>query len=84
MAVVEEAKEGPWDRFHSRYGDEGRPLALYLARKRSGLTLCEIGEKAGGVEYKAVSAAVQRFAKRLESDQSLLRTVKQHLAALTD
>ena len=84
VEVVEEAKEEAWDSFHSRYGDWGRPLALYLARKRSGLTLREIGEKAGGMEYKAVSTAVQRFAKRLECDRSLRRTVKQCLAALTD
>ena len=30
VEVVEEAKEERWERFHSRYGDWGRPLTLYL------------------------------------------------------
>ena len=50
VEVVEEAKKEPWDSFRSRYGDWGRPLVLYLARKRSGLTLHEIGQEAGGME----------------------------------
>ena len=36
------------------------------------------------MEYKAVSTAVQRFAKRLEGDRALRRTVKQCLGALKD
>jgi len=41
---------------------------LYLARKRTGLTLGEIGVALGGLEYKAVSKALQRFESSLAHD----------------
>jgi hypothetical protein len=36
------------------------------ARKRSGLTLRQIGETLGGLEYKTVGKAVQRFEASLK------------------
>ncbi len=46
-------------------------MVLYLARQQSGLTLAEIGEHAGGVEYKTVGKAVQRFARIIQEDKTL-------------
>ena len=43
VKVVEEVKGERGEAFNRRYGDWGRALVLYLARKCSGLTLREIG-----------------------------------------
>ncbi len=51
-------------------GDCGRDLALYLARRRSGLTLGELGREFGIAEYKTVAAAIQRFETSLAKDSA--------------
>jgi chromosomal replication initiation ATPase DnaA len=56
---------------------------LYLARKRSGLTLKEIGHELGIREYKTVSRAVQRFEASLPGDRSKRRMVKECLYELS-
>ena len=50
IACVERVKGEKWEGFRDRHGDDGRNLALFVARKRSGLTLREIGTAAGGLE----------------------------------
>jgi hypothetical protein len=77
VAVVEDVKGESWSAFQNRYGDDGTALVLYLARMHSGLTLREIGEHAGGMDYKAVSARVGRFRRQLASTRSLRRIVAQ-------
>jgi len=52
----------------NRHGDTGRDLAIFVARKRCGLTLREIGEQAG-MKDKAVSYACASIGKRLEKDR---------------
>jgi hypothetical protein len=64
VKVVEELKGESWDAFNGRYGDWGRALVFYLARKRSGLN------------YKTVSHAVTRFEDRLTEDKSLAQLTK--------
>ena len=54
----------------NRYGDPGRDLAIFVARKRCGLTLREIGEHVG-MKDKAVSYACTAIRKRLETDRKL-------------
>jgi putative transposase len=76
VKVVEELKGESWDAFNGRYGDWGRALVFYLARKRSGLTLRQIGDWAGGLNYKTVSHAVTRFEDRLTEDKSLAQLTK--------
>ena len=71
VAAVVAEKGEPWEAFRSRYGDWGRDMVLYLARQRSGLTLRQIGDLIGGVDYKVVGKAVQRMRMRLEKDRSL-------------
>jgi chromosomal replication initiation ATPase DnaA len=45
-----------------------------MARKLSGMSLCEIGRVAGGMEYGAVSEAVRRMERRLVTDKQLRNT----------
>jgi hypothetical protein len=73
VEAVERAKGEAWSQFNGRYGDWGTAMVLYLARQQ----LNEIGECAGGMEYKAVSAQVSRFKKRLAGDAWLRGKVAQ-------
>lgn len=68
--AVSEAKGEPWNGFVNRYGDPGRDLAIFVAWKRCGLTLREIGEHVG-MKDKAVSYACAAIRKRLETDREL-------------
>ena len=76
VKVVEEVKGEDWDSFSNQYGDWGRPCVLYLARKRRGCTLREIGDWLGGVDYKTVSKTVERFRVRMDADNKLVKIVK--------
>ena len=82
VKVVEEVKGERWEAFNRRYGDWGRALVLYLARKCSGLTLREIGDWDDGTDYKTVSHAVTRFENRLKEDKALSRMANQCLSQL--
>ncbi len=84
VGVVETAKGEPWSAFATRYGDWGRDLAFYLARKRSGLTLAEIGDEAGGVDPRTVGQAVSRFGKRAVNDRVLRGIVRACLEDLSN
>lgn len=61
VAALETVRGERWDVFAGRYGDWGRDLALWLARRHAGMTLKDLGAKAGGMDYSAVSEAVRRF-----------------------
>lgn len=45
----------------------------FYARQRSGMTLTDIGKTAEGLDYRCVSFAVRRFAKRMQTDRKLRR-----------
>ena len=62
--------------FRDRYGDWGLAMVLYLARRRSGLTLSRIGDLAGGMAYKTVFAQIKRIEKKLTKD-SALRAIRE-------
>ena len=64
VKAVEGVKGEPWSRFMGRHGDWGRDLALWVARRRAGLTLAELGARAGGMDYSAVSEAIRYFERR--------------------
>lgn len=83
VAVVEKERGVKWALFCNRHGDEGRDMVLYLARKRSGLTLREIGEHIGGLDYKAAGKAVERFGCRLKSDANLMLQTNKCLRQLS-
>jgi hypothetical protein len=65
-AALERAKQEKWDEFAQQHGDWGRDAALWLDRKFGRLTLRELGQLVGGIEYPAVAQAVGRFGRRLE------------------
>jgi REP element-mobilizing transposase RayT len=77
VAAIEQVKGVPWDGFAGVRGDWGRAASYYLARKYAGMTLAEIGNAAGGVDYAAVSAMEKRFEKKLMVDKQLIRQIKQ-------
>jgi hypothetical protein len=75
VRAVEQIKREPWESFRERHGDWGRDLVLYLARQRSGMTLAQLGTSAGGLDYRCVSYAIRRFAKRIKQDRKLRKLV---------
>ena len=83
VALVERERGETWAEFSGRHGDWRRELVLYLARKRSGLTLRQIGAELGGLEYKTVGKAVQRFEQSLARDAEKRRTAASCLAQLS-
>ena len=60
-----------------RHGDWGRDLGLYLARKRGGMKLKELGEAVGGMDYASVSATVKRFERRAQREPSVAKAIAQ-------
>jgi len=71
VAVVEAIKGQKWEEFRNRHGDWGRDLALYLGRKYGGLKLKELAHQVGGLDYRTVSWAVDRFGKRAAKEKKL-------------
>ena len=69
--MVEELKGERWPEFCGRRGDWGKGLALWGAKRFSGLTLAQIGQKAGGMNYTAVAMAVKRFESRASKNREL-------------
>ena len=51
--------------------DPGLALTLHVARRCTGLTLRELGEAAGGMDYAAVAAAIRRFGIKLAESRAL-------------
>ena len=71
VGAVESVKGEKWKEFALRHGDLGRDMVLLLARECTGLTLWEIGQAAGGVDYAAVSEAIKRIKIRQKADHPL-------------
>lgn len=73
--AVEQVKGEKWVAFAHVRGDWGRAASYYLARKHACMTLAEIGDAAGGVDYAAVSAMEKRFEKLLVADSQVRKWV---------
>jgi REP element-mobilizing transposase RayT len=71
VAVVERLTGEKWGAFCERHGDKRRDLVLWVARRHTGLTLAELGRKAGGMDYAAVTMAVRRFPQACRCDRTL-------------
>ncbi len=71
ILMVEEAKGEGWEQFCLRHGDWGRDAALWLGCRVGRLSLGELGELAGGMDYAAVGQAVARFDKRVGREAQL-------------
>jgi REP element-mobilizing transposase RayT len=70
---VENACGKKWIDFKTEHGDVNRDLALFLARRYTGLTLAELARAAGLSSASAVSIAVQRFARKAAGGQQRKR-----------
>jgi putative transposase len=73
VAVVELLTGEKWGTFCERHGDKRRDLVLWVARRHTGLTLAELGRRAGGMDYAAVTMAVRRFPLACNRDKGLAR-----------
>jgi REP element-mobilizing transposase RayT len=80
VRALEQARGERWAEFAGRHGDPGLAMALYVARRRTGLTLRALGEAAGGMDYTAVSMAIKRFEQRLTKEKALRRMTERLLA----
>ena len=81
-AVVSTEWGERWESFVDRHGDAGRDVALYVARKRSGMTLQQIGEGLCGIDYRAASRAIRLLERKLESEPGLRKTIRTCLEKL--
>jgi len=82
VRAVESVRGERLEVFRDRQGDAGRDIILSLARATCGLTLRELGRRIGGMDYVAVSMAIQRMKQRLKSDakaQALFNACKAKL-----
>jgi len=73
LDVVAELREAPSAAFMEARGDWGRPLVLWAVRQFCGMTLSEIGQEAGGMDYTAVAMAIRRFEHKARQDRNLSR-----------
>ena len=73
VAVVERLTGERWSSFCERHGDKRRDMVLWVARRCTGLTLAELGRKAGGMDYAAVTMAVRRFPLSCKRNKTLAR-----------
>ena len=80
MKIVEGMKKSKWSEFRDKRGDSGRDLVLWACRKYGGMTLNELGEKVGGMDYSAVAVSVLRLVNKAKNDSSLRRLMK-HVSA---
>ena len=75
-SAISEVWGQDWEVLRAGYGTGALAAALYFGRNYSDRTLRELGQLAGGMQYPAVTMAIRRFGKRLESDKSLAKKVK--------
>jgi len=83
VLLVEKKLGRKWDDFAHRYGDPGRDLVLYLARRRSGMTMAQIAKELGDLDYRAAAKAAQRFEASLASDKTKRSLANNCLAQLS-
>ena len=69
--MLEQAKGESWSSFADRHADWGRDAALWLGRRVGRMSLAELGQAAGGLDYAVVSKTIGRFGRRLASEVSL-------------
>ena len=61
-------REAPAEEWLHRHADWSKWLVLRLARQYTGMTLRELGDQMGGMDYSAVSVGLKRFEARLKRD----------------
>jgi putative transposase len=76
IAAIEKLWNESWEEVSQRHGDPGREMAMLIARRYGGMSLGEIGEAVGGLQYPAVSDAVRRISAGLKMDEALEKRFK--------
>jgi putative transposase len=71
VKALEETRGQKWEDMKNLRGDPGKGIALLLGRRFCGLSLRELGEAVGGMEYHAVSKALSRVDKKAKKDRKL-------------
>ena len=69
IEAVERAKGETWEEFANRHGDQGAARVMWLARRCTGMTRSEIGQKIGGKDYSAVHMSIKRLEDRVREDR---------------
>jgi putative transposase len=82
--AVEGVKGEKWEAFRDRQRDWGRDVALWLARRHTGLTLPEIAKAAGVADHRAAGKAVERMEKRMREDRELKQIAAQVMKVLSE
>jgi len=79
IGLIERLRKEGFEAFMKLRGDWAKPLLLWTLRRYSGMTLKEVGDAVGGMDYTAVAMAIKRFEKKSESEKvlaDLIRKVK--------
>ena len=61
VSWVEQRRGMPWAEIRRKKHDWGRNLAWWAGHRWAGITLRELGEASGGVDYATVAKAIERF-----------------------
>ena len=70
-AAVAKVRGEDWSVLAERWGDPAAALAMWIARRCTGLTLREIGQGTGGRDYAAVAMTIRRVDARMRRDKAL-------------
>ena len=81
--TLEETYGMDWAALLGRYGDPVKWLVLRIARRYTGMTLAELGEAAGGMDYAAVGMALRRLDRTLP-DAPELRRLEARIVEMLD
>ncbi len=71
VSTVADLRGAPSEMWMDKHGDWGKWLVLRLARRCTGMTLRQLGEQMGGVDYAAIGMGLRRFDRRLKKDRKL-------------
>ena len=78
IRAVETVYGASWEEMSSRRGHHGKALAMWAAQKYGGMTLKEIGEIMGAMDYMAVSIRIRRYADASKTDAKA-RNIQENL-----
>jgi len=81
--ALEETYGMEWAALLGRYGDPVKWLVLRIARRYTGMTLAQLGEAAGGMDYAAVGMALRRLDRKLP-DAPELRRLEAQIVEMLD
>jgi len=83
VKVIEKVRGEPSEQWLQKHGDWGKWMVLRLARRYTGMTLRQLGDQFGDMDYAAVGVGLTRFENRLKKDCSL-RSIAARAAGMFD